>query len=159
MSDAPYDVVVIGGGPGGYVAAIRAAQLGLKTACIEGRGTLGGTCLNVGCIPSKALLHASETFHAANDTMAELGAGFQDVIKKEGYYFGTTMEQWAGMAATRASYFREPAAVATVVPCHRLYPDAGIDLVLVQHIVPARRGLCPAGRCPPGRWVHRHRFR
>ena len=54
-----FDVVVIGGGPGGYVAAIKAAQLGLKTACIEKRGTLGGTCLNVGCIPSKALLHAS----------------------------------------------------------------------------------------------------
>ena len=79
MSDAPYDVVVIGGGPGGYVAAIRAAQLGLKTACIEGRGTLGGTCLNVGCIPSKALLHASETFHAANDTMAELGVNAKGV--------------------------------------------------------------------------------
>lgn len=57
-----YDVVVIGGGPGGYVAAIRAAQLGLKTACVESRGTLGGTCLNVGCIPSKALLHSSEIF-------------------------------------------------------------------------------------------------
>lgn len=54
-----FDVVVIGGGPGGYVAAIKSAQLGLKTACIEKRGTLGGTCLNVGCIPSKALLHAS----------------------------------------------------------------------------------------------------
>lgn len=54
-----FDVVVIGGGPGGYVAAIKAAQLGLKTACIEKRGTLGGTCLNVGCIPSKALLHSS----------------------------------------------------------------------------------------------------
>ena len=54
-----YDVLVIGAGPGGYVAAIRAAQLGLKTACAESRETLGGTCLNVGCIPSKALLHAS----------------------------------------------------------------------------------------------------
>ncbi|MEO5597646.1 MAG: FAD-dependent oxidoreductase, partial [Novosphingobium sp.] len=52
-----YDVLIIGAGPGGYVAAIRAAQLGLKTACVEGRETLGGTCLNVGCIPSKALLH------------------------------------------------------------------------------------------------------
>ena len=52
-------MVVVGGGPGGYVAAIKAAQLGLKTACIEKRGKLGGTCLNVGCIPSKALLHAS----------------------------------------------------------------------------------------------------
>ncbi|KAE8213830.1 hypothetical protein CF319_g1924 [Tilletia indica] len=62
---AAYDVVVIGGGPGGYVAAIKAAQLGLKTACIEKRGTLGGTCLNVGCIPSKALLHNSHLYHQA----------------------------------------------------------------------------------------------
>jgi dihydrolipoamide dehydrogenase len=69
-----YDVLVIGAGPGGYVAAIRAAQLGLKTACAESRATLGGTCLNVGCIPSKALLHASEYFDAArNGTMAEMG--------------------------------------------------------------------------------------
>ena len=60
-----YDVVVIGGGPGGYNAAIRAGQLGLKVACVEGRGTLGGTCLNVGCMPSKALLHASELYAAA----------------------------------------------------------------------------------------------
>ena len=61
-----FDVVVIGAGPGGYVAAIRAAQLGLKTACVEKRETLGGTCLNVGCIPSKALLHASELFEEAS---------------------------------------------------------------------------------------------
>ena len=60
-----YDVLVIGAGPGGYVAAIRAAQLGLKTACAESRETLGGTCLNVGCIPSKALLHASELYEEA----------------------------------------------------------------------------------------------
>ena len=62
MSETSYDVVVIGAGPGGYVAAIRAAQLGLKTACVESRETLGGTCLNVGCIPSKALLHTSERY-------------------------------------------------------------------------------------------------
>ncbi|SFG34584.1 dihydrolipoamide dehydrogenase [Novosphingobium sp. CF614] len=69
-----YDVLVIGAGPGGYVAAIRAAQLGLKTACAEGRETLGGTCLNVGCIPSKALLHASEYFEAAaSGRMAAMG--------------------------------------------------------------------------------------
>ncbi|MFV0645034.1 MAG: dihydrolipoyl dehydrogenase [Sphingomonadaceae bacterium] len=69
-----YDVLVIGAGPGGYVAAIRAAQLGLKTACVEGRETLGGTCLNVGCIPSKAMLHASEYFEeAASGAMANLG--------------------------------------------------------------------------------------
>ncbi len=65
MADYDYDVLVIGAGPGGYVAAIRAAQLGLKTACAEGRETLGGTCLNVGCIPSKAMLHASEYYEAA----------------------------------------------------------------------------------------------
>jgi dihydrolipoamide dehydrogenase len=69
-----YDVLVIGAGPGGYVAAIRAAQLGLKVACAEGRETLGGTCLNVGCIPSKAMLHASEYFEAAaGGAMARLG--------------------------------------------------------------------------------------
>lgn len=69
-----YDVLVIGAGPGGYVAAIRAAQLGLKTACAESRETLGGTCLNVGCIPSKAMLHASEYFEAANNgAMAKMG--------------------------------------------------------------------------------------
>jgi dihydrolipoamide dehydrogenase len=74
MSDFDYDVLVIGAGPGGYVAAIRAAQLGLKTACAEGRETLGGTCLNVGCIPSKAMLHASEYFEAAaGGAMAKMG--------------------------------------------------------------------------------------
>ena len=60
-----FDLIVIGGGPGGYVCAIRAAQLGLKTACVESRGTLGGTCLNVGCIPSKSLLNLSENFQKA----------------------------------------------------------------------------------------------
>jgi dihydrolipoamide dehydrogenase len=69
-----FDVLVIGSGPGGYVAAIRAAQLGLKTACAESRDTLGGTCLNVGCIPSKALLHASELYEeAAHGTLAKWG--------------------------------------------------------------------------------------
>lgn len=68
-----FDVVVIGGGPGGYVAAIRAAQLGLKTACIEARGALGGTCLNVGCIPSKALLESSEKFEDASHAFAKHG--------------------------------------------------------------------------------------
>ena len=69
----PYDLVVIGAGPGGYVAAIRATQLGLRTACIDKRPTLGGTCLNVGCIPSKALLHSSERFAEANGHLGEHG--------------------------------------------------------------------------------------
>lgn len=73
MPEKTYDVVVIGGGPGGYVAAIRAAQLGLKTACVEQRKTLGGTCLNVGCIPSKALLTSSEKFEEAKHTLAGHG--------------------------------------------------------------------------------------
>ena len=68
-----YDVIIIGSGPGGYVAAIRCAQLGLKTACVEGRETLGGTCLNVGCIPSKALLHASHQLHEAEHNFAKMG--------------------------------------------------------------------------------------
>jgi dihydrolipoamide dehydrogenase len=72
MADT-YDVVIIGGGPGGYNCAIRAGQLGLKVACIEMRGTLGGTCLNVGCIPSKALLHTSHLFSAAQNEFATLG--------------------------------------------------------------------------------------
>ena len=70
---ASYDVIIIGAGPGGYVAAIRCAQLGLKTACVEGRETLGGTCLNVGCIPSKALLHASHQLHEAEHNFAKMG--------------------------------------------------------------------------------------
>src|SRR3954466_5839688 len=80
MADYDYDVLVIGSGPGGYVAAIRAAQLGLRTACAESRETLGGTCLNVGCIPSKALLHASELFEeAAHGTMAKWGIKAKEV--------------------------------------------------------------------------------
>ena len=64
MSDK-FQATIIGGGPGGYVCAIRLAQLGFKTACIESRGALGGTCLNVGCIPSKSLLNLSENYHKA----------------------------------------------------------------------------------------------
>src|SRR6478609_3459646 len=68
-----YDLIVIGTGPGGYVCAIRAAQLGLKTAVVEKRATPGGTCLNIGCIPSKALLHASELYEEAGHTFAQMG--------------------------------------------------------------------------------------
>ncbi|PTV96035.1 dihydrolipoamide dehydrogenase [Rhodobacter aestuarii] len=70
---AEFDVIVIGGGPGGYVCAIRCAQLGLKTACVEGRGALGGTCLNVGCIPSKALLHATHELHEMHENFDKMG--------------------------------------------------------------------------------------
>jgi dihydrolipoamide dehydrogenase len=73
MSETEYDLVVVGGGPGGYVAAIKAAQLGLKVACVEKRGALGGTCLNIGCIPSKALLHSSHLFEEVEHGMAKQG--------------------------------------------------------------------------------------
>lgn len=78
MSDS-FDVIVIGSGPGGYVCAIRAAQLGLKVACVEKRATLGGTCLNVGCIPSKALLHSSENFESAGHAFADHGIVIESV--------------------------------------------------------------------------------
>ena len=68
-----FDAIVIGGGPGGYNTAIRLGQLGLTAACVDKRGTFGGTCLNIGCIPSKALLHASERFHEAHTDFAKLG--------------------------------------------------------------------------------------
>jgi len=74
-----FDLVVIGGGPGGYVCAIRAAQLGLKTACVESRGALGGTCLNVGCIPSKSLLNLSENFHKAKKDFNQQGIEFNGI--------------------------------------------------------------------------------
>lgn len=76
---AAYDLIVIGSGPGGYVGAIRAAQLGLKTAVVEGRETLGGTCLNVGCIPSKALLEATEVYDSARHHYDEMGISFKDL--------------------------------------------------------------------------------
>ena len=79
MTDTQYDLVVIGGGPGGYVAAIRAAQLGMKVACIEKRGALGGTYLNIGCIPSKALLHSSEKFAEAQHSLASHGVKLDKV--------------------------------------------------------------------------------
>src|SRR5918911_4570719 len=75
----PYDLVVIGAGPGGYVAAIRAAQLGMRVACVEKRATLGGTCLNVGCIPSKALLDSSELYHLARERFSRHGIKVGDV--------------------------------------------------------------------------------
>jgi dihydrolipoamide dehydrogenase len=80
MAETEYDLIVIGAGPGGYVAAIRAAQAGLKTACVEARETLGGTCLNVGCIPSKAMLHASEMYHEAHSgALAKFGIDVKSV--------------------------------------------------------------------------------
>ena len=74
-----FDVIVIGSGPGGYVCAIRAAQLGLKTACVEANNTLGGVCLNQGCIPSKSLLNSSELYHKAQKEFNNLGIEIKNV--------------------------------------------------------------------------------
>ena len=79
MSKDQFDIIVIGGGPGGYVCAIRAAQLGLKAACVESRGALGGTCLNIGCIPSKSLLNLSENFHKAKKEFNNQGIEVENV--------------------------------------------------------------------------------
>ena len=79
MSDPSFDLIVIGGGPGGYVSAIRAAQLGMKVACVDSNDVLGGTCLRVGCIPSKALLEASERFHDAQSNLSQYGVKLSGV--------------------------------------------------------------------------------
>src|SRR6266446_2972322 len=79
MANETFDLVVIGGGPGGYVAAIRAAQLGMKVACVEKRATLGGTCLNVGCIPSKAMLDSSEIYAQVKEKIARHGVKVGEV--------------------------------------------------------------------------------
>ena len=79
MSDGEFDLIVIGAGPGGYVAAIRASQLGMRTACIDKREAWGGTCLNVGCIPSKALLNSSEKFAEAGERLASHGVKFNNL--------------------------------------------------------------------------------
>ncbi len=98
MAEFDFDVLVIGAGPGGYVAAIRAAQLGLKTACAESRETLGGTCLNVGCIPSKALLHASELFEeASHGTLAKWGVKTGPVELDLDAMHGTRLEAIKGL--------------------------------------------------------------
>lgn len=88
---------MIGGGPGGYVAAIKAAQLGLKTTCIEGRGTLGGTCLNVGCIPSKALLHSSHMYHEAGHNFAKRGIKIQGLELDLGAMMGQKNKAVTGL--------------------------------------------------------------
>ena len=91
-----FDVIVIGSGPGGYVCSIKLAQLGLKVGCVEGRKKLGGTCLNVGCIPSKALLHASHNFHESIHNFSKMGINI-----------GKTNINWKQMIAYKSSMIEE----------------------------------------------------
>ena len=108
MSDTSFDVIVIGAGPGGYVAAIRAAQLGLKTACVESRETLGGTCLNVGCIPSKALLHASELYEEAHSgALAKWGVKTKGLELDLPAMHGTRLEAIDGLTKGIAFLFKK----------------------------------------------------
>ncbi len=103
-----FDVIVIGAGPGGYVAAIRAAQLGLKTACVESRETLGGTCLNVGCIPSKALLHASELYEEAHSgALAKWGVKTSGLELDLTAMHGTRLEAIKGLTGGIEFLFRK----------------------------------------------------
>ncbi|MEA3043952.1 MAG: dihydrolipoamide dehydrogenase [Sphingomonadales bacterium] len=108
MADFDFDLIVIGAGPGGYVAAIRAAQLGLKTACVDSRETLGGTCLNVGCIPSKALLHASELYEEAHSgALAKWGVKTKGLELDLGTMHGARLEAIKGLTGGIAFLFRK----------------------------------------------------
>ena len=92
---AKFDLVVIGAGPGGYVAAIRAAQLGMKVACVEKSRTLGGTCLNVGCIPSKAMLDSSELYHLAKERFGKHGITVRRIEARPGRRCWPARTKWS----------------------------------------------------------------
>lgn len=142
MSDN-YDVVIIGGGPGGYVAAIKAAQLGLKTACVEMRGSLGGTCLNVGCIPSKALLHASEIFDEANGGMEKFGISTGkvsiDVSKLMDHKDGIVTDLTNGIAflfkKNKVDYIKGRGKVAAAGKVDVELTDGGTQSITTKNIV------------------------
>ena len=142
-----YDVIVIGAGPGGYNAAIRAGQLGLKVACVEGRETLGGTCLNVGCMPSKALLHASELYAAASGgEFARLGIRVSPELD-----LAQMMKQKdeSVAALTRGVEFLFRKAQGAV--------DQGLGALARRG--PGRRGPCRRRPRATGGARHRHRHR
>ena len=142
MGEKQFDVVVIGGGPGGYVCAIRCAQLGLKTACVEGRGSLGGTCLNVGCIPSKSLLHSSEKYHEAKSELADHGVLVGDVKLDLGAMMKRKDEAVSGLTKGVEFLFKKnkvewlkgwgtiPAAGQVKVAS-----DSGEEVVSAKHII------------------------
>jgi len=138
MAEYDYDVLIIGAGPGGYVAAIRAAQLGLKVACAESRDKLGGTCLNVGCIPSKAMLHASEYFDAAtNGTMADMGIDVTPKLNMDKMH-AQRLDAVDGLTKGIAFLFKKnkvdwKKGLATFVDAHTV--DVGGEKVTAKEIV------------------------
>jgi dihydrolipoamide dehydrogenase len=143
MSDNSFDVVVIGGGPGGYVCAIRAAQLGFKTACVEKRGSLGGTCLNVGCIPSKALLQASEKYEEASHGLAAMGitaekVGF-DLAAMLGHKDKVVGDLTKGieflLKKNKITYFKGLGAIEGQGALSVTAADGKVEKVAAKHIV------------------------
>ena len=148
MSEQGYDLVVVGGGPGGYVAAIKAAQLGMKVACVDKRGALGGTCLNVGCIPSKALLHSSHLFEEVGHGLGKHGIKVKGVELDLPAMLGTWDEVLAPGAAAGArtrflGVIRElQAAVSAVADCRTPVVAAvsgwcvggGVDLIAAADV-------------------------
>lgn len=142
MAKQQFDVLVIGGGPGGYIAAIRAAQLGLKTACVEMRGALGGTCLNVGCIPSKALLQSSETYHHALHKAGALGLTFEKVgfdLKKIHAHKTQVVGQLTDgveylFKKNKVTYIKGKGSIEGVGQV-KVSSDSGDELVDAKHII------------------------
>lgn len=114
--NSPYDVAVIGGGPGGYVAAIKVAQLGLKTVCIEKRGTLGGTCLNVGCIPSKALLNITHKYHVSSFSSVAYLLPLRRFVYKNKAIGNTNTQVALVLLRKRNMTFRKWVSAWTIVP-------------------------------------------
>ena len=148
MSDTPYDLVVIGSGPGGYIAAIRAAQLGMRVACVEKDASLGGTCLNIGCIPSKALLDSSERYHQAAHDLAAHGVQVSGVsldLKRM-----QTRKQTVVKALTKgvASLFRKH-KVDAITGVARLAPGPKVEVVGAEpRTLTARHILIASGSVP-----------
>ncbi len=147
-----YDLVIIGGGPGGYNCAIRAGQLGLKTAIVEKRGKLGGTCLNVGCIPSKALLHASEYYEAARKTFPSMGVKIdglsldlpQMMKQKDDAVEGLTKGVEFLMRKHKVDYVKGAGRIATAGRVEVALSDGGSQTLETKNIVIAT-GSEPAG--------------
>lgn len=157
--------MVIGGGPGGYVAAIKAAQLGFKTTCIESRGSLGGTCLNVGCIPSKALLNSSHKYHDALHNFASYGVKVGSVAidvaammkQKDGAVMGLTKGIEGLFKKNKVTYVKGKGKIKSGSEVTVALLDGGTQSVKGKHIIIAtgsevraspgsrstRRKLCP----------------
>ncbi len=143
MAEHTFDLVVVGGGVAGYIAAIRAAQLGLKTAIVESRGTLGGTCLNVGCIPSKALLQSSENFHAAAHKFKDHGI----LIEKLSFDIGQMLKRKAGivtkltsgveflMKKNKITYFKGFGSFIDKATFHVKLLEGGEETLRTQHTI------------------------